>query len=195
MASLQPIRNIGVFAASSEAIDNAYRLAARDLGAAIGQRGLTLVYGGGNIGLMGVCARAVRENGGRVVGVIPERLVDLELAWTEADELVKTRDLRDRKAVMESRSDGFIVLPGGPGTLDELFEVLTLKQLGYFDKPVVLLNVEGFFDPLLAFIGGIAALGFMRQSALDLFGVTFSAEAALDYVSNYIPRDPPPAWF
>lgn len=189
------IRNIGVFAASSDTVDEVYRQAARELGTAIGRRGLTLIYGGGGIGLMGECARAVKASGGQVVGVIPRRLVNLELAWSAADELVETQDLRDRKAALESRTDGFIALPGGLGTLDELLEVLTLKQLGYQDKPVVLLNVEGFFDPLLAFLGRLADLGFMRRHALDLFNVTFSAEAALDYVTQYIPQDPPPVWF
>ncbi|HPU96647.1 MAG TPA: TIGR00730 family Rossman fold protein [Candidatus Hydrogenedentes bacterium] len=188
-------RRIGVFAASSDAIDPVYRQAAQALGAAIGRQGLTLVYGGGNIGLMGICARAVREYGGRVVGVIPRRLADLDLAWKEADELIFTADLRDRKAKLETLSDGFIALPGGPGTLDELFEVLALKQLGYLDKPVVLLNADGFFDPLLAFLGSLADQGFMRPKALDLFSVTFSAEAAVAYVTRYVRQDPPPTWF
>ena len=139
---------ICVYCASSDAVDAAYGEAAEALGHLMGDRGDTLVYGGGTIGLMGILARATQSRGGHVVGVIPESLRTKELAYEEADELVVTPDLRTRKHEMDVRADAFIALPGGFGTLEEVVEVLTLKQLHLHDKAIVFLNTDEFWTPL-----------------------------------------------
>src|SRR5690606_35836355 len=143
--------NLTVYCASSNRIDAVYVQAAEELGALIGRGGHTLVYGGGSVGLMGVLAGAVHSHGGRVFGVIPKALRSLEgVAYEVADDLVETQTMQERKALMFNLGHAFVVLPGGFGTLEELLEVLTLKQLGYHDKALVLVDVGGFFQPLLA---------------------------------------------
>lgn len=144
------MKAICVYCSSSNSLDPHYGEATEELGRLIGGRGLTLVYGGASVGLMGRLAAAVQRGGGCVVGVIPQSMRDREIAYEAADELIVTRDLRERKAVMEARADGFVALPGGFGTLEEVLEVLTLKQLRAHRKPVVFLNTAGFYDRLLA---------------------------------------------
>lgn len=144
------MKAVCVYCSSSSAIDPPYFAAAEQLGTLLGQRGFTLIYGGASVGLMGRLAHAVQRSGGRVVGVIPQSLRDREIAYEAADELIVTRDLRERKAIMEARADAFVALPGGFGTLEEVLEVLTLKQLRLHQKPVVFLNTAGFYDRLLA---------------------------------------------
>jgi cytokinin riboside 5'-monophosphate phosphoribohydrolase len=144
------MKAICVYCSSSSAVDPHYEEATEQFGALLGQRGLTLVYGGASVGLMGRLAQAVHRGGGRVLGVIPQSLRDREIAYEAADELIVTRDLRERKAIMETRADAFVALPGGFGTLEEVLEVLTLKQLRSHQKPVVFLNTAGFYDRLLA---------------------------------------------
>ncbi len=141
--------NICVYCASSDAVDAIYFDAAGKLGELIARGGHTLIFGGGTIGLMGAMARSVHKHGGRVVGVIPDTMVDRELAYREADELIVTDSMRQRKAEMDQRADAFVALPGGFGTLEELIEVLTHRQLKYHSKPTVIVNVSGFYDPLL----------------------------------------------
>lgn len=184
-----------VYAASSSAVDEAYKEAARRLGALIGERGATLVYGAGNIGLMGECALAVHAAGGRVVGVIPDRLVDLELAYREADELVVTETMRDRKRIMAERADAFVALPGSLGTLEEMLEVLVLRQLGYHRKPCAFLNVNGFFDPLFQMFARLVEENFLKESALDMFHVCMTPEAVFEHLDTYTPHQPEPKWF
>lgn len=144
------MKAVCVYCSSSSAIDPHYVEAAEQLGALLGQRRMTLVYGGASVGLMGRLAQAVHRAGGRVLGVIPQSLRDREIAYEAADELIVTRDLRERKAIMETRADAFVALPGGFGTLEEVLEVLTLKQLRSHQKPIVFLNTAGFYDRLLA---------------------------------------------
>jgi uncharacterized protein (TIGR00730 family) len=182
--NLPPHRNVCVYSASSEGLDAIYHDAARDLGTAIGACGWTLIYGGGERGLMGDLARAVHAAGGRVIGVIPERLRDLDLAYAQADELIVTGGMRERKAIMEDRADGFIVLPGGFGTLEEFFEILVLKQLAYTRKPLILYNTNAFFDGLMAFFAGLCEQQFVKENHLDLFLLTESPRAALDAIAN-----------
>ena len=146
---MKPGASICVFCSSSDAVAREYFAAAAEFGVALANRGLTLVYGGGQVGLMGAVARAVHQHKGKVIGVIPGYLRTRELAYEASDELLVTPDLRARKAAMEERADAFVALPGGFGTLEEILEVLTLKQLGRHHKPIVFLNTEGFFDPLL----------------------------------------------
>src|SRR5437867_216516 len=133
-------RAICVFSSSSDAVAPHYVELAQSFGALLARRHMGLVYGAGRVGLMGVLARAVHAHGGRVIGVIPDFLRAQEVAYEEADELIVTRDLRERKAIMESRYDAFVALPGGFGTLEEILEILTLKQLATHAKPVVFLN-------------------------------------------------------
>ena len=154
------IDRLCVYCGSSGAVDQRYRQAARDLGERLAAAGIELVFGGGRIGLMGVLADAVLAAGGRVVGVIPERLRDAELAHQGASELVITASMHDRKRVMAERADAFAVLPGGIGTLDEMFEMLTWRQLGLHDKPIFLVDVAGYWLPLRMLLDHIEAQRF-----------------------------------
>ena len=147
-----PLKRVCVFAGSSPGNDPRFLDAARELGAALAQRGVELVYGGANVGLMGAMANAVLEGGGHVTGVIPRHLLDLEVAHTGIPDLRIVESMHERKALMAELSDAFVALPGGFGTLEETFEVLTWRQLGLHQKPVVILNAEGYFDALVAFL-------------------------------------------
>ncbi|MBK7723874.1 MAG: TIGR00730 family Rossman fold protein [Dehalococcoidia bacterium] len=146
------MKRVCVFAGSSPGNDPRFLDAARELGAAIAQRGVALVYGGANVGLMGAMANAVLEGGGHVIGVIPRHLLDFEVAHTGIPDLRIVESMHDRKALMAELSDAFVALPGGFGTLEETFEVLTWRQLGLHQKPVVILNAGGYFDALVAFL-------------------------------------------
>jgi uncharacterized protein (TIGR00730 family) len=144
---------------------------ALNVGRWIGQHGGQLVYGGGNNGLMGVLANATLAAGGRVVGVIPHSLVEREFAKLDCTELHVVDNMHERKRLMADRADAFLALPGGIGTLEELFEVWTWKQLGYHDKPLGLLNADGYYDPLLAFLRTSVSHGFMADWLMDLLRV------------------------
>lgn len=168
-----------VFAGSADDVRPAYVAAARRLGEGLARAGLTLVYGGGRVGLMGAAAEAARAAGGRVVGVIPRVLVAREIADEAADELIVTDDLRQRKALMEQRAQAFVALPGGFGTLEEVFEVLTLRHLGLHAKPVVLLDVDGFYRPLRALFDHIIREGFARPDRRRLYRFAADADEAL----------------
>ena len=171
---------ICVFCASSSGLPEVHRRAARELGAELARRGHRLVYGGGNVGLMGELARSVHEHGGTVFGAIPRTLVDRELAYEPADELVVTDTLRERKAEMDAHADAFLALPGGFGTLEELLEVITLRQLRLHDRPVVLLNVAGYYDPFLAMVGSMVKQGFAPEGEGALFRVARTPAEAVD---------------
>ena len=162
------MNHLAVFCGSQFGTDPAYATAAADLGLELARRGVTLVYGGGRVGLMGVVAAACVEAGGAVVGVIPEFLAAKEIAFTAATELHVVATMHQRKAIMADRADAVAVLPGGFGTMDELFEILTWAQLGLHAKPVVLLNVNGFFDPLLAWVDHLTAEGFVHARHRNL---------------------------
>ncbi len=157
---------ICVYCASGP-VDDEYLALASDVGTALGSAGHTLVSGGGNVSMMGAVARATRAAGGATIGIIPQALVDKEVADTASDELVITDTMRQRKALMDDRADGFITLPGGIGTLEELFETWTGGYLGMHDKPVVLLDVDGFYQPLLDWLENLKGRGFVQQRALD----------------------------
>ncbi len=143
----------------------------------MGARGIGVVYGAGGIGLMGVLADAVLENGGEITGVIPDKLMDMEVAHEGITELRVVRTMHERKALMAELSDGFIVLPGGLGTLEETMEMITWLQLGYHDKPVGLLNVRGYYDPLLVFFRHMNEEGFISGKILDSFSVDDAPES------------------
>jgi uncharacterized protein (TIGR00730 family) len=157
---MSEIRSLCVYCGSSGAVDEKYRAAATALGEALAAAEIELVYGGGRVGLMGLLADAVLAGGGRVVGIIPARLRDAELAHQGATELVIAGSMHDRKRLMAERADAFAVLPGGTGTLDETFEILTWRQLGLHDKPIFLVDIAGYWQPLIALLDHIVARGF-----------------------------------
>lgn len=182
---------ICVFSASSDSIDGEYVRAAEDLGAIMGARGHTLVFGGGTRGLMGAVARAVHRQGGHVTGVIPDKLERPGVTYVEADRLIVTETLRERKAEMDWLSQAFIALPGGFGTLEEIIETLTLKQLGYHARPLVFLNTRGYYDRLRQFFDHQVAEGFVRPEHHDLFYFAPDPKTAVDYVDEYRPAEIP----
>ena len=171
------IASLCVFCGSQPGRNPAHAEAARSLGSALAERGIALVYGAGGIGLMKVLADAVLVGGGHVVGVIPEHLARLEVAHPGLTETVVTDGMFSRKQVMIDRSDGFVVLPGGFGTLDEFFEVLTWKQLGLLDKPIVVLDSGDYWTPLLALLDRVCAEGFAAPANRDLATVVHSTDA------------------
>ncbi|MBS9535176.1 TIGR00730 family Rossman fold protein [Mycobacterium sp. M1] len=167
-----------VYCASGPTDPGLLDLAAR-VGLAIAERGWTLVWGGGNVSAMGAVASAARARGGRTVGVIPKLLMHRELADVDADELIVTDTMRERKQVMEDRSDAFLALPGGIGTLEELFEAWTAGYLGMHDKPVVLLDPAGHYDGLRTWLQTLVGPGYVPQAAMDRLLVTADVDAAL----------------
>ena len=164
----EPAFSVCVYCGSRPGGNAAYTQAAQAVGQWIGTHQGQLVYGGGRSGLMGTVAEATRLAGGRVVGVIPQALVDKELANRQCDELHIVQTMHERKAMMAERSDAFLALPGGIGTFEELFEVWTWRQLGYHDKPLGLLNVTGYYDGLLGFLQTSVASGFMGEWQMGL---------------------------
>ncbi|MEB3068771.1 LOG family protein [[Mycobacterium] vasticus] len=167
-----------VYCASGPTDPELLELAAK-VGAAIAERGWTLVWGGGNVSAMGALASAARERGGRTVGVIPKALLHREVADVDADELIVTDTMRERKQVMDERADAFLTLPGGIGTLEELFETWTGAYLGLHDKPVVLLDPDGHYDGLWNWLSGLLDTGFVAQRAMDRLQVFGKIEEAL----------------
>ena len=171
---------ICVFCASSNDASPRYLEVARTLGGLMVERGHTLIYGGGSVGLMGELAREVQQGGGRVVGVIPERLSTEEIAFEAAEELLVTADMAERKNIMIERAEAFICLPGAFGTLDEMLEIITLKQLDYHDKPIVLVNTDGFYDTLLKFFRRLEKERLIYKECLELYEAVSDVESALD---------------
>jgi hypothetical protein len=179
MAQGKSLSSICVFCGSSQGSRPDYAEAASELGAEIARRGLRLVYGGGDVGTMGVLARSVLASGGEVTGVIPRRLYEL-VDHVELTELVVAADMHERKARMYDSSDAFIALPGGIGTLDELFEAWTWRCIGYHDKPIGLLDVAGYYRPLLGFLGKMVESGFFPLDHLEDLVVETEAAILLD---------------
>ncbi len=188
------ISSVTVFCGSSNAVEEKYFAAARELGEKLARRRWRLVYGGGSVGLMGVLARAVLAHGGHVTGVIPKVLLDLGVGDRGVSELIVTDGLRDRKAIMDERGDAFVALPGGLGTLEEVLEALTLKQLGYHVKPVAVLDLQGFFDPLWTQIQRGIDEGFIKAEFLDLWYPAADVDALLRYLEAYAPHGYGPKW-
>jgi uncharacterized protein (TIGR00730 family) len=188
------IRTVTVFCGSSDAVEAKYFAAARELGEKLALRGWGLVYGGGSVGLMGVLARAAQAGGGHVTGVIPRALLDLGVGDTKVSELIVTDGLRDRKAIMDQRGDAFVALPGGLGTFEEVLEALTLKQLGYHVKPIVVLDLDGYFEPLWTQIQRGIDVGFIKSEFLDLWYPAPDVDALLRYLESYAPHGYGPKW-
>lgn len=179
VSSVQGERAICVYCASGPTDPDLLALAA-ELGEAIARRGWTLVWGGGNVSAMGALATAARARGGRTVGVIPQTLVRREVADHDADELVVTDTMRERKQIMEDRADAFITLPGGIGTLEEFFEAWTGGYLGMHDKPVVLLDPAGHYDGLRTWLDGLVRSGYVSANAMKRLIVTSTVDDALN---------------
>lgn len=174
---------ICVFCASSDHVPEVYREAAAGLGRELAARRMVLIYGGGNNGLMGILSEQVHRNGGTVIGVIPRSLENQGFAYQDADQMIVTDDLRQRKAVMERSADGFICLPGAFGTLEETLEIITLRQLGLLSKPVVIVNTNGYFNGLLAQLEHMCRERFCGPEYIRLFHVSESPAEALDFIS------------
>ena len=181
------ISSLCVFCGSSSRVAAVYRQSAAELGTAVARHGLRLVYGGGRIGLMGVLADAALAAGGEVVGVIPEFLRDLEVVHTGLTELRVVPTMHDRKRVMFELADAFVVLPGGIGTLDETIEMLSWKQLGLHDKPLVLIDVGGFWKRLRALVDDIVAEGFARPEHAGMLTRVSSIDEALEALGHAPP--------
>ena len=174
------IKSVCVYCGSSSDVRESYRQCAVDFGKKLAQTGRSLVYGGGRVGLMGLVADATITEGGEVLGVIPEFLRNLEVGHGGVTELVVTDSMHERKMIMAERADAFIALPGGLGTLDETFEILTWKQLRLHDKPVIILNIEGYWDALVELINNQVRENFAKPANLDLFQVVNSVEEAFE---------------
>ena len=164
----QTFSSICVYCGSNAGGRPSYTAAAKDLGAYLAKRGIRLIYGGGDVGLMGILANAALDNGGEVVGVIPEKLLQLEVGHRGLTELHVVKDMHERKAKMAELADAFIAMPGGFGTLEETFEVTTWSQLNYHLKPVGLLNVDAYYDQLISFVEHAIKEGFVRDVHADL---------------------------
>lgn len=174
------IQNVAVFCASSNGVHSAYRTAAEHLGRVLASHNIGVIYGGANVGLMQAIAEAALSADGTVVGVIPEVLVDLEVAYHGITELHITSSMHTRKALIGEKADAFIALPGGFGTLEELFEVLAWRTLGIHTKPIVLLNTNGFYDKLLVFLDHCVAEGMLKMKNRQLLLVAKTVEDALE---------------
>jgi uncharacterized protein (TIGR00730 family) len=172
------VTTIGVYCASSTRIDPAHLDLATAVGVEIARRGYSLVTGGATISMMGAVARAARAGGAHTIGVIPRHLMTVEIADLDSDELVVVDTMRARKAEMDARADAFLTLPGGIGTLEEFFEVWTAASLGLHAKPVVVLDPDAFYAPLLQWLEHLVGTGFVRQHALDLLRRVTTVEAA-----------------
>lgn len=185
------MKSICVFCGSSTGKDPAYANAATTLGGALAARDITLVYGGGHVGLMGTLADAALEAGGKVIGVMTEALIEREISHKSLTKLHIVDSMHERKALMAKLSEGFIALPGGNGTLEEFFEVLTWAQLGEHQKPCGLLNVAGFYDPLLTVFDHMTATGFVRERHRELVLVETVPQALIEAFARYQPSTTP----
>ena len=178
------MKRLAVYCGSASPADPVYIEAARTVGRSFAQRGIGLVYGGGRLGLMGAVADAALEAGGEVIGIIPQALVDAEVAHRGLTELHVCRTMHERKQAFTDLSDGFVTLPGGTGTMDELWEALSWAQLGYHAKPVGVLNVAGFYDGLIAFAAKMGEVGFIRPQHQGLMIVDTTLDGLLAKMAN-----------
>jgi len=176
---------ICVFCSSSEALDNLYFNEAKKLGKLIAQNGFNLVHGGGKIGLMGVISEATQANGGKVIGVLPEQLNIEGIASETDNEIIITKDITDRKVEMHKRSEAFIALPGGFGTLEEIAEVITLKQLKYHTKPIVIINSNNFYEHLLQLFEMFYQHSFAKKDFKKQYFIAQNPNEAIKYIINY----------
>lgn len=193
--SAYKISHVAVYCASSRDIEQHYFTAADQLGELMAKNKWTLVYGGGGTGLMGQVANSIQKHGGKTLGISPEVLKIDALINTRDDEQIITHDMASRKNKMVEVADAFIALPGGFGTLEELFEVMTLKQLGFHQKPIIIANFHGFYDQLLDFFEMLYAEKFTKQTYRQLYHIAVNAEGIVDYLTHYVPPDLDKHWF
>ena len=186
---------ICVFMSSSDAVAQHYVDVALELGRAIGENGHTLVFGGNNTGLMGRLADAVKDAGGTVIGVVPQKLDDLGRSYTRCDKLIISKDLRDRKGIMDEHAEAFVAIPGGLGTLEEIIEVLNLKYLRYHQKPVIFLNHRGFYDPIFTAFETFYEQRFTKKAVEKLYPSLPTVEAIFPYLKNYVPIQVEEKWY
>jgi uncharacterized protein (TIGR00730 family) len=181
------LSSICIFCGSNGGVDPAYLAAAQTVGAGLARRGIRVVYGGGRVGMMGAVADAARAEGGEVVGVIPQQIFDLEIGHTGLDDLRVVSSMHERKALMAELADAFVALPGGIGTLEELFEVYTWAQLGLHVKPLALLDVAGYFEPLAAFLDHAVAQRFLRPDTRAMLAVANDFDGLLETLERWQP--------
>ena len=180
--------NICIFGASGRELEESYYAAAELLGSLIAQQGHTLVFGGGREGLMGAAARGAHKYGGDIIGIVPKFFDEPGIIYEHCTELVFTETMRERKRLMEERSEACVVLPGGIGTFEEFFEMLTLKQLGRSDRAIVVLNTNNYYSPMQHMLEDTARQRFMSRGCLELYGLADTPDKALDYIARYVPR-------
>lgn len=185
---MNKIKNICVYSSSSNELDKIYYDAAKEFGVLLAQNGFNLVYGGGNLGIMGVLAQAVKDFGAKVYGVLPEMLHKLGVGDVGCDELHITKCMRSRKEKLDNISDAVVALPGGFGTLEELSEMISIKQLGYSDKAIVILNTNGFYDDLLKFFDKINKEKFATDEMQSVYHIAKTPAEVIEYLKNYTPE-------
>jgi hypothetical protein len=188
-------KSLCVYCSSSDRLEPKYYAAASQVGVELARRQWTLIYGGGKTGLMGAVARGVKSGAGRVIGVIPEFMKERELEFTEADELISVLTMRERKMIMETRADAFLALPGGWGTLEELLEILTLAHLEVLQKPVVILNQDGYYDDLLRLCDRIVRENFMHATIHGKYAVARTVEEIFPLIENWNHQPGDAKWF
>ncbi len=179
---------ICIYGASSRTLDEIYYAEAEKLGTLMAQRGHSLVFGGGAEGLMGAAARGVFSGGGKILGIAPKFFDEPGILFEHCTELLYTETMNERKQLMEENSDAVIVLPGGIGTFEEFFEILTLKQLGRVSHAIVMLNTKGYFAPMQTLLKHTAKQRFMSEKCLEIFSVADTPEAALEIIEHYVPQ-------
>ena len=184
------LKRLAVYCGSATPADARYMELAREVGATLAGRGIGVVYGGGRLGLMGAVGSGALEKGGEVIGVIPDALFNSEVANHDCTELHTVSGMHERKQMFTDLSDGFVTLPGGVGTMDELWEAMSWAQLGYHDKPVGVLNAFGFYDHLLAFNARMAEVGFVREAHRGILIAADNLNRLLDNMSDYRPHQP-----
>lgn len=179
------MKNICVFGSSSEKIDKEYLSTAESLGKALAKNGLGVIFGAGRYGVMGAVARGVKAENGTLIGVSPEFFVDMDVLENNCTELIITDTMRERKAIMEDRADGFVICAGGIGTFEEFFEVITLKQLGRHSKPIIIYNVNGYYNPMLEMMNSSVKQCFMSDNVNKLYSIANTQEEIFEQLNDY----------
>ncbi len=187
---MSQLKRLAVYCGSASPEDPRYLQLATEVGAELAARGIGVVYGGGRLGLMGAVAKGAKDAGGEVIGVIPEALVKSEVANNDCDELISVSGMHERKQIFTDLSDGFVTIPGGVGTMDELWEAMSWAQLGYHSDPVGLLNAFGFYDHLIAFNAKMAEVGFVRPAHQNILIAAETLPDLLDKMAAYQPHTP-----